>query len=137
MASDWRTSDHSAGDRGSLDRFVTLLESDEVKVRAKAARRLWLATGQHFAFDENEPSEKRLKQVAAWRAWVDEFGAKAQIRTDVAFRNRSTWGRTLVASYVFNDVSEYDLAGNRTWRVRLVDANGCWGLETGERVVNS
>ena len=122
------------GDRDALERLVILLESKESNIRSLAARRLWHATGQNLEFDANSRKELRREQVDAWRAWVDEFGANSRIRTSVVF-SKKWWGRTLVANYVSNAVIEYDLEGNKTWRVRVEKASGCWGLHTGERVV--
>ena len=124
------------GDREALGRFVTLLETDDLEIRALAAIRLWRSTGQLLPFDAKGKPQKRLKQIAAWRSWIDEFEVDTPIRTEELSLPR-TRGRTLVASTVNSEVKEYDLAGNETWRVRLVNASRCWGLETGERVVNS
>ncbi len=122
-------------DRRALDRLVTLLESEDAEVRGRAVGRLWRATGQRLAFDARAPVAKRLRQIAAWRAWIDVSGAVAEIRTDVVFTR--TWGRTLVASMLEDSVAEFDLAGKETWRVELEDADRCWGMATGERVVSS
>ncbi len=124
------------GNRDALDRFVMLLQSNDVEVRIQALRRLWRATGKRLAFDPSGPSERRLEQIAAWRAWVDESGADAEIHFDL-IRPTRMLGRTLVSSSLSDCVVEYDLAGNETWRVDLRDADECWGLGTGERVVCS
>lgn len=123
------------GERDALGRFVTLLDSDDANIRARAARRLWNSTGQFLPFYANSREEQRLEQVAAWRKWVDERGADAEIRTNLRYTQLR--GRTLVSSGISDGVFEYDLEGNETWRVEIDDPYECWGWETGERVVQA
>jgi outer membrane protein assembly factor BamB len=124
------------GDRGSMDLFAALLDSDNVYTRGAAARALRAFTGQQIDFVPYDDAEKRKAGVAKWKAWIAADGKTAKLTFPLA-DTRFQLGRTLIANYRTGQVYEVDASGSQTWSINVQNPWGVLGLSNGHRLVSS
>ncbi|HUE72635.1 MAG TPA: PQQ-binding-like beta-propeller repeat protein [Pirellulaceae bacterium] len=123
------------GERATLPVFVSLLESEDARVRQASHETLRALTGQPIAFASQAGPDVRAQTVAKWEEWVSKEGDKAALNTplaDLAVR----LGRTLIASQVQSSVIELE-ADFTTVRstIRVPNPWGVWGLPSGNKLV--
>jgi hypothetical protein len=74
------------GDRRCLGALVALLESEDPELRGRSASALKALTGAPIVFVATAPPTERAERVRAWRAWVENEGRDAAMRTPIPQR---------------------------------------------------
>jgi len=116
-----------AGRREALAALAGLLESNDAKVRAEADGVLRAVTGQSFGYDPAGKPDDRAKAVAAWKAWVEKEGAKAELIFPLA-KARTRLGR--IAVTVFGSASKVVILDERKAVVtQFAVPGGAWAVQ--------
>lgn len=111
-----------AGDRGSLECLLRLLDSADSKVRTESVSILRALTGENFQYVPHEAQEQRRLAAARWKQWVATNGASAKLHYPLPQSSSARGalnGNTLVSTGSKGKVMEIDPRGNTVWTFNL------------------
>jgi outer membrane protein assembly factor BamB len=121
--------------RDALRTLVSLLDSENVRVRARSHQSLQAVTGQQIAFAAEGKPEDRAAAAKVWRQWVETSGASANLTLPLSEQSVPL-GRTLFVCHMQRTIHELDEEHEERWRMVLPGpAWGCQGLSNGHRLV--
>jgi len=126
----------SVGDRSMLETLLSLLESENPRVRGLSHQTLRAATGESIAFASGSKKEERQKGLIAWKSWYVTKGQTAKLKLPLA-ETSPPLGRVLIALHGSSQVIELDAEQKERWRLRLAHPWGCQGLPNGHRLIAS
>jgi outer membrane protein assembly factor BamB len=125
----------NAGERKAMDTFVSLLASQNARVRTRSYQSLRALTGQKIDFAPDGKPESRAKGVEAWKQWVAANAATAKLTLPLTEQN-VLLGRTLYVSQSQSKLVELNADNSKRWEVQLPGpSHGCQGLPNGHRLV--
>ena len=126
----------NAGERSTLPIFVTLMASENPRVRVRAHQSLRSLSGQQIPFASDGKPEERTKAIDAWKTWIDKDGQTAKLTLPLS-ESDVPLGRTLITSHVHSLVIELDANHKERWRMQITNGNpwGCQGLPSGNRLI--
>ena len=110
------------GDRRCLPILVSMLESSEVKSRARAIQILHGLTAQDHQFTPYADLNQRKKSIKQWQEWLADKGSSAELHYPVKFHfsaRGNLMGNLLVSTGSTGLVKELDPTGKVLWSYKL------------------
>lgn len=119
-------------DRSALPELVKLLETDDAALRSLAGRTLRGVTRSVLPFDATATGDKATEQLDAWRKWLQDDSATANLK--LPYRHDPLMlGRTLIVNA--RQIIELDEYGKELKRLEAEGPTTVWASPSGHKFV--